>query len=202
MIQAAQTTACLEVSLMRTPQFFVLLAAGALCAFNAQAQDSQSVADAARQARQQKQQKGASAKATPTTSTETQPPKPTKVITNEDLPEAGSPTPTPSPQTQTSIETASHSDYLNTAAEHMKSQIQSQKAAVASLEAEIASLNDSVRYAGANCVANCVEWNQHQKEKQDRVSVMQHQLEDQKQHLADLQESARKQGFGSAITDP
>lgn len=189
---------------MRTPRFFALLAASALCAFPTHAQDSQSLGDAARQARQQKQQKDANIKSAPTTANPATTPKPTKVITNEDLPEAGSiPSPTPAAsQAQTPTEPASHSDYLNAVAERMKSQIQSQKASVASLEAEIASLNESVRYAGANCVANCVEWNQRQKEKQDRVIVMQHQLEDQKQHLADLQESARKQGFGSAITDP
>jgi hypothetical protein len=197
---------------MRTPRLIALLAAAFLCAFPAHAQDSQSLGDAARQARQQKQQKDPSAKAatatstttTTSTTTDTQPTKPTKVITNDDLPEHVGSTVTPAnpPQTQSSTEPASHVDYLNAAAERMKSQIQSQKAAVASLEAEIASLNDSVRYAGANCVANCVEWNQRQKEKQDRVIVMQHQLEDQKQHLADLQESARKQGFGSTITDP
>jgi hypothetical protein len=188
---------------MRTPRLIALLAAAFLCALPAQAQDSQSLGDAARQARQQKQQKDANPKSAVTTANSTTTSKPTKVITNEDLPEAGStPSPTSGPQTQNSPEPASHTDYLNASAEKMKSQIQSQKAAVASLEAEIASLNESVRYAGANCVANCVEWNQHQKEKQDRVIVMQHQLEDQKQHLADLQESARKQGFGSTITDP
>jgi hypothetical protein len=186
---------------MRTPRLIALLAAAFFCAFPAYAQDSQSLGDAARQARQQKQQKDSSTKATPTA--DSQPTKPTKVITNEDLPEVGSTSsPTPAPRTQSSTPAASHADYLNAVAEKMKSQIQSQKAAVASLEAEIASLNESVRYAGANCMANCVEWNARQKEKQDRVIVMQHQLEDQKQHLADLQESARKQGFGSAITDP
>lgn len=187
---------------MRT-KFFALITVGAfLSAFPAQAQDSQSLGDAARQARQQKQQKDATAKS-PASTTATA--KPTKVITNEDLPEGGSssiPSPTSAPQAQNSAEPASHSDVVNATAEHMKSQIQSQKAAVASLQAEIASLNESIHYAGANCVANCVEWNQRQKEKQDRAVVMQHQLEDQQQHLADLQESARKQGFGSTITDP
>jgi hypothetical protein len=205
-IQAAHATACLEVSLMLTPRFIALLAACAMCAFSAYAQDSQSVADAARQSRLQKQQKDAkdaTTKDTPATATPAQPLKP-KVITNEDLPEHAGPTVSSSrtPQTQSPTPAASHADYLNAVAEKMKSQIESQKAAVASLEAEIAGLNESVRYAGANCVANCVEWNERQKEKQDRVIVMQHQLEDQKQHLADLQESARKQGFGSAITDP
>jgi hypothetical protein len=187
---------------MRTRLLLVLLAAGAfLCAFPSHAQDSQSLGDAARQARQQKQQKDSSPKATTTDTTTTKP----KVITNDDLPAVGStPSPTPAPQnqTQTSTPPASHSDYLNVVAERMKSQILAQKAANASLEAEIASLNDSIRYAGANCVANCVEWNTRQKEKQDRVVVMQQQLVVQQQHLADLQESARKQGFGSAITDP
>jgi hypothetical protein len=205
MIQAAHATARLEVSLMPTHRLFALLATGALfCAFHAYAQDSQSVADAARQSRQQKQQKDVSAKTTPTASTETQPPKPTKVITNDDLPEHVGSTvkPTASSETQSSADAPSGNGNSKAAAEQWKSQIQAQKAAIASLQAEIASLSESVRYAGANCVANCVQWNERQKEKQDRVEVMKHQLEDQQKHLEDLQESARKQGFGSAVYDP
>jgi hypothetical protein len=185
-------------------RFIALLAAAFLCAFPAQSQDSQSLGDAARQARQQKQQKDASAKSTTTTSTEAQPPKPTKVITNDDLPEHRGSTvkPTASPETQSSTDAPSGNGNGKAAAEQWKSQIQAQKAAIASLQAEIASLSESVRYAGANCVANCVQWNERQKEKQDRVEVMKHQLEDQQKHLEDLQESARKQGFGSAVYDP
>jgi predicted RNase H-like nuclease (RuvC/YqgF family) len=87
-------------------------------------------------------------------------------------------------------------------AEQWKSQIQAQKSAIASLQREIASLSESVHYAGGNCVANCVQWNERQKEKQDRVEVMKQQLEEQEKRMEDLQESARKQGFGSSVYEP
>ena len=70
------------------------------------------------------------------------------------------------------------------------------------MEREITSLSDSIHYAGANCVANCAHWNERQKEKQDRVETMKAQLEEQKRRLEEMQESARKQGFGSAVYDP
>ena len=70
------------------------------------------------------------------------------------------------------------------------------------MESEIADLSESIRYAGANCVANCVEWNERQKQKQDQVESMKAQLEEQKKQLENMQDSARKQGFGSAVYDP
>lgn len=63
-------------------------------------------------------------------------------------------------------------------------------------------LSESIRFAPANCVANCVGWNERQREKQQRVERMQAQLEEQKRRLDDMQESARKQGYGSSVYDP
>src|ERR1019366_7684376 len=89
-----------EVFSMRTRRTFVLLAANAfVCAFLAYGQDSQSLGDVARQARVQKQQKDAQAKDTPAkdvqrkdaqgsgaVSKDAQPPKPARVITNDEIP--------------------------------------------------------------------------------------------------------------------
>jgi len=47
-----------------------------------------------------------------------------------------------------------------------------------------------------------VEWNQHQTEKQQQVEQMKAQLEDKKKNLEEMQESARKQGYGTSIYDP
>jgi hypothetical protein len=44
-----------------------------------------------------------------------------------------------------------------------------------------------------------VQWNERQKEKQDQVESMKAQLEEQKKQLENMQESARKQGFGSSV---
>lgn len=80
--------------------------------------------------------------------------------------------------------------------------IQAQKNALASLQSEIASLSESIHYAGGNCVANCVQWNERQQQKQQQLEGMKAQLEQQQKRLEDLQESARKQGFGSSVYDP
>jgi hypothetical protein len=70
------------------------------------------------------------------------------------------------------------------------------------LQKEMDDLKESIRFAPANCVSNCAEWNQRQREKQERVEQMQGQLEEEKKRLEDMQESARKQGFGSSVYEP
>jgi hypothetical protein len=125
------------------------------------------------------------------------------VITNEEIPShAGS--------TLTSAKGSHPADPTDeqpgtgepSAADQWKSQIQAQKATIAQLQSNIASLNDSIQYAGANCMSNCVQWNEDQKRKQDQVETMRGELEQQQKQLEDLQESARKQGFGSSVYDP
>lgn len=136
------------------------------------------------------------------------PAKPSHVITNEEIPShigstltgstltsaKGSP-PADTPDAQSSSGDPS-------AAEQWKSQIQAQKSSIAQLQGDIASLSDSIQYAGANCVSNCVQWNEDQKRKQDQVESMKGELEQQQKQLEDLQESARKKGFGSSVYDP
>ena len=87
-------------------------------------------------------------------------------------------------------------------AEHWKAQIVGQKNEIDSLQRQVDELSESIRFAPANCVANCVGWNERQREKQQRVERMQAQLEEQKRRLDDMQESARKQGYGSSVYDP
>lgn len=87
-------------------------------------------------------------------------------------------------------------------ADHWKSQIQAQKNLLRSLEQEIDKLNDSIHFAPGNCVTNCVEWNQRQKQKQRGGDRLRAQLEDQKKRLQQMQESARQQGCGNSVYDP
>ena len=199
---------------MPTRRVFTLLAASALLfAFTAYGQDSQSLGDVARQTRQQKQQKDAPAKdasakdasseqaaGTDANAKNAQPKSP-HVITNDEIPSHLTPTKTAAgaPQTTNEPDAALSSSDRGARAEQLKSQIQTQKSAIASLEGEIADLSESGHYAGGNCVANCVQWNERQKEKQDQVESMKTQLEEQKKQLESMQESARKQGFGSSV---
>jgi len=203
---------------MRTRRILSLLAASAfVCAFIAHAQDSQSLGDAARQARLQKQQKEAPAKDTSVQNKDAHSPassgtdaaakdapasKTSHVITNDEIHSHVGQAVTASRAKPSSTPDAEpNSGDKNAQAEQWTSQIKEQKNAIASLQSEITELSDSVHYAGRNCVANCVEWNERQKEKQNRVETLKAELEEQKQRLEDLQESARKQGFGSSVYD-
>jgi hypothetical protein len=170
----------------------LFIAALSLVAATAYAQDSPSLGDLARQQRQQKEQ---------SKTTSSKDAKSSKVITNEELPghsamAAGSVVNaevTPQPVS---------SEGPKQPAEHWRSQILAQKNQIATMQSQVEDLNESIRFAPANCVANCVAWNEHQKEKQQQVERMQAQLEDMKKHLDEMQESARKQGYGSSVYDP
>jgi hypothetical protein len=203
---------------MWTRRVFVLLALSAfVCTLVGYAQDSLSLGDAARQARLQKQQKDAQAKDTSAKDAHTKdaqgsaaiskdarPAKPPRVITNDEILSHVGSTVTSAPGSQTPNTRYSQPSYgtQKMPAEQWGSLIQQQKDAIASLQREIADLSESIHYAGGNCVANCVQWNERQKEKQDRAETMKAQLEQQQKRLEDMQEAARKQGFGSAVYDP
>jgi hypothetical protein len=70
------------------------------------------------------------------------------------------------------------------------------------MQQSINELAASIQYAGANCVANCAQWNERQKQKQDQVDTMKSQLEQQQKALEDMQDAARKQGYGTSVYDP
>jgi hypothetical protein len=126
-----------------------------------------------------------------------------KVLTNEDLPARTE------PESSTSVSTDEH-DTAPTApasndihaAEQWKAKIETQRNSIASLQSQIDKLNSSIHFAGPNCVANCVQYNEGQIRKQDEVERMQKQLDQQKKQLEDMQESARKAGLGSSVYEP
>jgi len=160
------------------------------------AQDSQSLGDVARQVRQQKQAKDAKSKAGQDLKTP-------RVITEQEMPE----------RSDLAAQAAGVSDAHGGAAtpssngtrlsaEQWKSQIQAQENLVRGQEAELKKLNDSIQFAPGNCVYGCAQWNERQKEKQDRAERMGAQLEEEKKRLEDLQESARQQGYGSSVYEP
>lgn len=204
------------------------LAAGIfLFALAAQGQDEPpSLGDVARQARQQKQQKDAAAKDPSSKDTQSkdaapkdaaakdappkdalakdaQAPKTKKVITNDEIPEHIGPTRTlPSTQAPGVNDPQANYGNGNPSPDYWKSQIQAQKNLISSLESQIGNLTNSIQYAGANCVANCVQWNERQQQKQQQVDAMKEQLDQQQKRLEDMQDMARKQGFGSSVYDP
>jgi hypothetical protein len=133
-----------------------------------------------------------------------QSPKTPHVITNEDIPEHIGPTRTIGQGPQNPGVTYDQPTYNEPKlpADYWKTQIMAQKNAIANLKSNIDTLSASIQYAGGNCVSNCVQWNERQKQKQDQVDAMKLQLEDQEKRLDDMQEAARKQGYGSSVYDP
>src|SRR5277367_1683371 len=121
-----------------------------------------------------------------------------KVVTNEDIPES----PEAVSTTSVSDEPATPASNDTHAAEQWKAKLETQRSSIASLQSQIDKLNASIHFAGPNCVANCVQYNERQIHKQDEVERMQKQLEEQKQKLEDMQESARKAGLGSSVYEP
>jgi len=145
----------------------------------------QSLGDVAREQRQKQQAKNAQADK--------------KVVTNEDLPEH------PDAEQSTSNPQSANPDpdlSEKKPAEQWKQEIQAQKQSVANLQAEMDRLNSSIHFAPGNCVRNCVQWNEHQVQKQDEAQRMQAELEQQKKKLDNMQEAARKQGYGNSVYEP
>lgn len=201
-------------------------AAGAfLCALSLHAQDEPSLGDAARQSRRQKQKKDADAGKDPAANPPTKDvsgtaaalkaaaakdpllksadtPKAKKIITNDEIPEHVGPTRT-QPAKPTQVGYTPPPEYNgNPPADYWKSQIQAMKNNLASLESQIGELENSIQYASANCVSNCVQWNEQQLQKQGQLESMKQQLEQQQKSLEEFQDTARKQGFGSSVYDP
>jgi hypothetical protein len=205
---------------MRSRRSLVFLSAGIVaCALVAFGQDSPSLGDVARQARQQKQKDAAPTGSnpapgavpagtdaeTPSTSKDSQSAKPAKkVITNDEIPEHIGPTSTRPPGAQPVPASYPQPNRYEgkIPPEQWKAQILSLKNNMSSLQQSIGSLSASIQYAGANCVANCVQWNERQKQKQDQIENMKAQLEQAQKMLEDMQDAARKQGYGSAVYDP
>jgi hypothetical protein len=174
---------------------FVLAVAVSVFAETAYAQDSPSLGDIARQQRKQKEQ------------SETAPGKEAaapKVITNEEIPEqAGSPPTPPAAGGERGSSMPASSTGAKQSAGQWRSQIQAQKTQVASLQKQIDKVNESIRFAPHNCAGpRCVQWNERQREKQQQVERMEAQLEGQKKRVEEMQESARKQGYGNSVYDP
>lgn len=162
----------------------------------ASGQDAPSLGDAARSARQQKQQQSKDSQGKDRA-------KNPKVITNEEIPAHPAPAATSSSPGNPLHEVSyTGSGGAKIPAEQWRAQIQAQKNLVSSLQSDVDRLNDSIHFTSANCVSNCVQWNERQKEKQQEVERMRAQLDDQRKRLEDMQESARQQGYGSSVYEP
>jgi len=185
----------------------LLLAMAFVFTFLVQAQEAESLGDVARETREQKRAKEAQSKDALANDTEGKSAvsKTPKVITNEEIPEHPEESPVTSeslsPSGNASLE-ASPSNGTKPSAEQWKAQIQAQKNIVASLKADTERLEKSIQFAPGNCVTGCVQWNERQKRKQDQVEQLKADLEQQQHRLDTMQETARRQGYGSSVYEP
>lgn len=199
------------------PRVFLAFATLTLVCGLAHAQDDQSLGDLARQVRAQKQQKagqGKGAAKSLTASSDAAEPKTAKALTNDDVPDhtndkSGSSSHSDTKKSDSAdskdskpADSATNPADREAQAETWKSQIQNQKNNIEQLQQQIAEVSSSIQYAGANCVSNCEQWNEHQHHKQEQVETMKSQLEQLQHQLEEMQESARKQGFGSSVYEP
>jgi hypothetical protein len=165
--------------------FLGFAAAASLFAVFACAQDSPSLGDLARQQRQQKEQ----AK-----------PVQIKVVTNEEIPEHSDSTPEAASPDTGSAYPSSHG--RKESAERVKAQIRAQENQIAILQRRIDEVTKSIPRAPIDCANGCPRWNERYGRKELQIERMQAQLQDEKRHLGEMQESARKQGYGSSVYDP
>src|SRR5215469_13706817 len=159
-------------------------------------QDAPSLGDTARRTRQQEQEKGQPGKGPAS--------KAVKAVTDD---EASQPTQETAPSSASSDQSrpttkakpAPANQKLSAA--EWKEQIQTQKNGISALQTAIDKLNGSIHFVGASC-NGCKEWNERQLQKKQEVERARSQLEEQKKRLADMQEAARQQGYGSSVYDP
>jgi hypothetical protein len=158
---------------------------------------AQSLGDVARQQRQKQPAKDAH-------------PSTKKVITNEDIPEHPESAPESSPESSSASgkEDKSKDSSVHPATEfaqsgeQWKAAIQAQKNVVASMQSDLDRLNASVHFVEAKRYSNGVQYNQYQLKKQQEAQRMQKQLDEQKKKQTDMQEAARKAGFGGSVYNP
>jgi hypothetical protein len=127
--------------------------------------------------------------------------RPAKVITNDEIPSQP-------PSAEESSSAADQSSKDNTAerreetGNRWKHLIQEQKSAIASNQKRLEEFKASIHFVEANRYSNGVRYNEAQLQRQKEAERAEKQLDEQKKKLADMQEAARRQGFGSAVYDP
>ena len=195
---------------MPLPRVVILLAVGVCaCALTASAQDAPPLGDVARQTRVEKQQQtqanSAPAPATDSSSDATPAqvgaqPKPSRVITNEDLP-ATHPAPAPAPAAANRGNLRPAASEPKRPAAYWKAQSLQLKNSIAQVQRHIDTLTDSLRAVLTNSTDEPV-WNYREKERQRQITDLQAQLTELRRRLEETQEAARRQGYGSSVYDP
>lgn len=152
---------------------------------------AQTLGDVAREQRQKQQNKDSH-------------PTAKKVITDEDLPEhsEAEKEPAKASHVEGNGDPGEAADEGKMTAEQWKARIQAQKNVVANMQKQADKLARSIHFVSANAYRNGAQYNQMQARRQEQLRELQQQLEEQKTKLEDMQEAARRAGFGNAVYDP
>ena len=191
---------------MRIGKLIILLAAAALSCTFVCAQDSQSLGDVARQARQQKQQQqekqDTRTRETPNPDTaDSKASKTPHIVTNDEIPEHTGPSPSDRSPKHGEERTLPNYKEGKLSPERWRALILRQKSSIATLQSRIDTLTSSIRFAGGNYDIHEV-WNERQRQKVQQVDSMRSELDQLQKQLDNMQETARRQGYGSSVYDP
>jgi hypothetical protein len=173
---------------MRTRFAVLALVAAALVPGAAATQESQSLGEVARQQRLQREKEAGDKDGAP------------KLITNEEIPEHVEDG-LDERNDNRELQKPASSRGTKESAEVWKSRILAEKGQIASLQRRMDGVNSSIRFSSVSC-SSCMVRNERQVSKQQQVERMQAQLDQEKKSLEKMQETARKQGYGSSVYDP
>ena len=149
---------------------------------------AQSLGDVAREQRQKQAAKDAQ--------------KPRKVITDDDIQEH------PDPQETDAKQKRAHSDVSLSAlsneknGDRVKTAILAQKNRIKEAQSYADKLKASTHFVDSNLYYNGPQYNQAQARKLQEVERLQQRVKQEQQRLEEMQEVARKAGFGSSVYDP
>jgi hypothetical protein len=132
-----------------------------------------------------------------------------KVVTNEDLPKhpdrgTDSATKDDAKDEHTGDQPSAKSSRpaAGQSAEQWKAQIVIQKRSIAVQQEQLERLRASIHFVEANRYVNGAYYNEQQRRRQIQLEQAEKQLEQQKKRLADMQDAARRAGFGNSVYDP
>jgi hypothetical protein len=129
------------------------------------------------------------------------------VLTNDDLPKSGLADEDAEPQSSTGHAGRPHATTKATsgkdaAALSFRARILNQKSSIAALRARIDNVQASTRFARDPYSYYAAQTNERAQAKVQEAKDLKHQLEIDEKKLEDLQEEARRAGYGNAIYEP
>ena len=132
-----------------------------------------------------------------------------KVVTDEDLPKhPDSETDSATKDDAKDVDTGDQSSAKSSrpaeghSAEQWQAQILIQKRSIAAQQEQVERMRASIHFVDASLYVNGGQYNERQRRRQIQLEQMEKYLGQQKKRLADMQDAARRAGFGNSVYDP